>query len=299
MILGYLILRGPLPRFRLEVTAFWQIFHFGKWLFISTIITFFAFQLDKFTFAARFPLDVVGLYAIAVGLTTLAPNLLGRLQFSVAFPLYSRANECVTDLASAFSVVSRVILPVGALIVAGLIGVSEAFFLYFYDERYAYAAVLMPLLALGAWFVVVQELYAAVFLSLGRVVWIVWSNLTKVLVFLGLFLLIGSNSTILIGAAIVMLADLSKAVVALVLGQRISLRQFRLVALFTVYLMFVGFSVSWLGKWLRDHTDIDLLVAIFLQGFLVVLLFGPWIVGIVQFFVRWRSDNVNTLLNEA
>src|SRR6056297_524623 len=60
----HLFLPGIRNRFRLERDAFWQIFHFGKWVFLSTAAGFLITQGDRAILGLYLPLETLGIYNI-------------------------------------------------------------------------------------------------------------------------------------------------------------------------------------------------------------------------------------------
>ncbi|RYG22930.1 MAG: polysaccharide biosynthesis protein, partial [Burkholderiales bacterium] len=84
--LSYWMLDGAKSRFRWDPSAVRAIVSFGKWVFLSTLLTFLAIQLDRLALAGMFSLAEVGVYSIAASLAVIVPTLAGSLQGSVLFP---------------------------------------------------------------------------------------------------------------------------------------------------------------------------------------------------------------------
>lgn len=274
LTLSYVFFRVRRPRFMIERDALREIFHFGKWLFLSTLLSFLAMQLDKFAFAGAFSFQVVGVYAIAAGLTALAPTFLGKLQLMVAFPLYSRVMGADGDVASVFNQFRTIALVFGAFIAAMIIGTSESFIVFAYDERYRLAADLIPPLMLAAWFAVVESVYGAVFLAAGRAGWLVMTNLTKVVVFAVLFYVAQRMDDFMIAVYAVVAADFAKASVAVVLGRYWGLRSAWVDAIWTLILLGAGFASIFVGRWLVEQLGLHIFVVLLIQCILIGLAFS-------------------------
>lgn len=274
LTLGYIWIGGRWPHFMVDRAAFWDIFHFGKWIFLSTVLTFLALQLDKFLFPAVFPLAETGVYIIAATFSALAPALLGRLQLMVAFPVYSRVSLDSTALRRAFDISRRIILALGAVIAAAMIGCAEVFINLAYDDRYSRASLYIPLLALGAWFVVLEGLYGAVFLATARARWIVLTNLAKVCAFVLFFFFAVNAESMFLAVCAVAAADLVKAIVAISLAHRLGLAEVIGDLMWTLYTIAVGVAVHALGSVLLAQDNWHPLTILLIQGLGVLMLFG-------------------------
>ena len=95
-ILSFRITGGG-NRFQFDREAFGELIRYGRWLFFSTIITFFAGQLDKFLLAGLLSPAFLGVYWIGLQIAELGPNLFRKLGSVVGFPamseLYRRDEE--------------------------------------------------------------------------------------------------------------------------------------------------------------------------------------------------------------
>jgi O-antigen/teichoic acid export membrane protein len=222
-LLSHLMLPGPGNRFRWDRTAVWDIVHFGKWVFLSTVISFFALQIDKLVFARLFPLDQVGVYAIAASLAIMTPMLMGRLQTVIAFPLYARMLDRNESLADVVMRSKPPMLLAGAYLVTAAIVCAQSFVDLAYDDRYAAAGAFIMILSVGAWFAIIDGIYGAAFLASGRAHWVAAVNATKVVSFC---LLLGPAVAWggLLGAVwAAALSDLIKLGLAMILARRIQL----------------------------------------------------------------------------
>lgn len=255
-LLSHFAIKGPLNKFRLERQSFREIFGFGKWIFVSTVISFLALQIDKLIFARLFSLAEVGVYAIAASLAVMVPALLGRVQQMVAFPLYARSLQNDVPLADTVERTKLPMLALGSVLIAVIVCCSQAFVDAAYDDRYRAAGSYLAILAAGAWFAVVDGIYGAAFLSTGRAQWVALVNGVKVGSFC-LMLLPAAKIGGLLGAVVAFaLSDVIKLLVAYALASTLGLSRRRLDAYFFVLTAAVciaiigftsnaGFSRSW------------------------------------------------------
>lgn len=93
MVLSHVALGGPSMRFALDREVVAQLFTFGRWLFISSILTFLCGQLDRIVLGAFMSVTELGIYSIAFMLAQTLVAIMDTIAQRVLFPLYSRAAE--------------------------------------------------------------------------------------------------------------------------------------------------------------------------------------------------------------
>jgi len=151
-LLSFTMLEGERNRLRFDRGAASEMTRFGRWVFISTSLTFLALQVDKLMLGKLVPMGMLGIYNNAMSLASLTPAVGTTLASSVLFPLlahHSRTDsgEFERDLRRA-----RALILEGALfILAGLALVSPAFFHILYDDRYREAAWMAQLMTVSMW----------------------------------------------------------------------------------------------------------------------------------------------------
>ncbi|MEM8756812.1 MAG: oligosaccharide flippase family protein [Planctomycetota bacterium] len=90
LVLGFAILRTHRHRLRLERAALGSLFGFGKWIFLSTAVTFLAMQADRFAVPALSDMTTFGLYSIALVLGAAPLLIVNKIAARVMFPAYAR-----------------------------------------------------------------------------------------------------------------------------------------------------------------------------------------------------------------
>jgi O-antigen/teichoic acid export membrane protein len=168
-VLSHLALPGHRHRLARDAEALRDVLRFGRWIFLSTLITFLAGQSDRLTLGLLAPLSAVGVYAIASGLALLPREVIGRLADAVILPYLSRSvrNE-PQGLLKALERVRSLLLPIGLLISAALATGAPIFFRLLYDERYRDAMELAPLIVLLGWIGATQVPVQRALLALGH-----------------------------------------------------------------------------------------------------------------------------------
>jgi O-antigen/teichoic acid export membrane protein len=151
-----------------EGAAARELFGFGAWILVSTLLTFVADQADRLILGRLVPLDVLGVYSIAAMFAALPATLVSRLGNTVVFPALSRKLEASAEaLHEAFGRAQRTILTAGGVLVAAGAAAGPAGIAFLYDARYQEAGWMIPLLAAGAWWRVLAIPKGSLLLALG------------------------------------------------------------------------------------------------------------------------------------
>jgi O-antigen/teichoic acid export membrane protein len=175
---SHLALPGHRHRFRLEPAALTELFSFGRWVFLSTLLTFMAGQADRLVFGKLIPLDLFGVYGIAAALAMLPTLAVLRVGASVAFPAYARL-AARGELGPLLGRVRMPLLLGGGAIVSGLFACGPYLIHLLYDDRYLAAGWILRFLAIGAWFQIMEATAGAALLALGRVSWMAAGSAAK------------------------------------------------------------------------------------------------------------------------
>ena len=276
MALSYWMLPGPSSRFRLEIEAFRSILSFGKWIFLSTMLAFLSIQIDRLVFAGLYPLADVGVYSIAASLAMLVGVLAGSLQSAVIFPWYSRMLDEGVPLEDAFRRTRAPILVMSTYVCCLLIVGAGSFFQLAYDERYAQAAIYLPILAVGAWFTSLESMYGAAFLARGQSKWVAMVGATKVVSFLVLLVpVLLLDAPLWVAALIAVASEIARATTAQVLGRRMGLKNLRIETGMLFMLVLGSAAGIALTTQLPSVGAMHPIWRLVLLGALVSLLFAP------------------------
>jgi O-antigen/teichoic acid export membrane protein len=152
LIWSHRLIAGQTNRFQWEKTAVREIFNFGRWVFLSTSLMFLAEQADRLLLGKLFSLELLGVYGIALTLSDLPRQVAIALSMRVLLPATSKLADLPRSEMRARILPHRqrllLILTLGMVC---LIGAGDLLILFLYDDRYAAAAWMLPLLALGIW----------------------------------------------------------------------------------------------------------------------------------------------------
>ncbi|MBI4718386.1 MAG: oligosaccharide flippase family protein [Planctomycetes bacterium] len=180
MALTHVAFPGKRNRPAWDPSAVRALSHFGKWIFLSTLTTFLAAQLDRLIFGRMMSLEQLGVYSIALLLAQFPTQIVTKIGMSVVFPTYSRVIQDGRPLDRAYFRARAPMLVLGAGAILWLVSCGPSLVSLLYDQRYAGAGVMLQLLAIGAWFQMLECTNGNALLALGEPSWVAAGNIAKV-----------------------------------------------------------------------------------------------------------------------
>jgi O-antigen/teichoic acid export membrane protein len=168
LVLSHTVLPGVRNRFAWHRESARDMLHFGQWVFVSTALTFVAFQSDRLIFGKLITLAELGVYGIAQQLAVMPAGLIDNIAQRTAFPHLSRARENPSELAQAYAKVRTPILLLGGWMIAGLIVSGPDAVLGLWGNRAWDAGWIVQILAIGTWPRVLTTLSGSTLLALGH-----------------------------------------------------------------------------------------------------------------------------------
>jgi O-antigen/teichoic acid export membrane protein len=177
--LGHLVLPGYNARLGWEKAAARSLMRFGRWVFLSTVLTFAVNQADRLIFGKMISLADLGIYNIALTIATIPTTAMQSLAGKVIFPLFSRVNQTGENIAEVFGKARRLHLVASGWALSGLIGGGQAAIGLIYDDSYASGGWMLQLLALGAWISTPETTNSCASLAQGFPRWVAAANFGK------------------------------------------------------------------------------------------------------------------------
>jgi len=181
-VMGHLWLSGPTNRFRWDSQSFKEIFHFGKWIFLLSLLGFLYLNGDRLILGGILNTTQLGVYSIAYLLSNAAISLYSSVLSRVLFPALSEVVQNRPENLSNVYQRIRIIADFSLFGVAGFLLVAgEGIVRILYDARYHDAGNMLSILALGligARYAVVEFLWMAK----GQMQYLIASNLIRLLV---------------------------------------------------------------------------------------------------------------------
>lgn len=159
-----------------------EIMSFGKWIFLSSLLSFLCASFDKLYLGHAIPLAVLGIYGIARTIADLPAVLVTRLSYSLIFPVVSsRRGQDAHVLGKEMRPLRLRLLLACAVCIGFGISVADFAVWLIYDQRYHDAGWILPILLLGVWFSVLCTISEYSLLGLGRPLYGAAGNLAKLL----------------------------------------------------------------------------------------------------------------------
>jgi O-antigen/teichoic acid export membrane protein len=149
-----------------------NILSFGKWIFISSLLSFLCLNFDKLYLAQSVPFALLGLYGIARNIADLPVNLIGRLGHTVLFPLMaSQSSTSRHELRRQLAPMRLKLLALSAVGVAFGTSFADIAVQLIYDTRYHDAGWMLSLSLIGAWASILSTINEYSLLGLGKPAW--------------------------------------------------------------------------------------------------------------------------------
>jgi O-antigen/teichoic acid export membrane protein len=187
-----------------------EILHFGKWVFLSTVVYFAASSYDRMYFVAALSISTVGVYGVSRTFSDTLGLLAQRTGSLLIFPRIAALQGHRGDLAQRLRIRRRQTLAIVA--VATGIGVAGAdkFILVAYDARYHAAAFMVPFLLVTTWFGVLSAFADSMLMGSGRPAPGALANNAKFLVMLAGLPIAVSHGSMLGALAVLLLAEITR-----------------------------------------------------------------------------------------
>ena len=243
--LSHVVLPGEKNKLYWDAQSFHEIFHFGKWIFLTSVMGFLISSLDRLLLGGMIPAEELGVYSIAVLLAGAFQELVSKLIGSVALPALGEINRLQPTRIKELYYKIRLPIDLFCLTSAGILFTSgNAIVDLLYDSRYAQAGSILSILSLSLLayrYGVAGQLYIA----LGKPKLVAFIMIFR-LCMMVLFIPAGFQINGLIGATWgITLACLSELVITLAIKRKLRVFDLRN-ELKTLPLFLAGLAIGWL-----------------------------------------------------
>lgn len=181
MIASHVLLPGIRNRPRWDRDAVTRLITFGRWIFLSTLLTFIVAHSDRLIFGKLVPVGILGVYSIGAALAQLPQAALSHLAGQILFSVYSRVWNEDKNLDEVFHRMRWPVMVAGGWMLAGFMAGGQTIIDILYDQRYANAGWVVQFLSFAAWFAIVEATEHAAFMARGAVQWLVWASIGKLI----------------------------------------------------------------------------------------------------------------------
>jgi O-antigen/teichoic acid export membrane protein len=179
LIMSFLYIPGLRHRFMIDPVSARQLLKFGKWVFFSSIVYFFAMNFDRLYFAKQISLAQLGVYGIARGLADMITLFVARASNFVLFPTVAAAGLAPADLRPRLLRGRKTLLLAAAIGVGAFLALSDLTIRLLYDPRYSEAGAILPILCVGVWFGILTATNDSILMGCSRPAYPAISNAAK------------------------------------------------------------------------------------------------------------------------
>jgi O-antigen/teichoic acid export membrane protein len=151
-LLSHLWNPGPRDRFGWDRHAAAELIRFGRWIFLSTVVTFLATHIDRILLGRMLSLAELGLYSIGMTFARVATHTTSRLSSVVLFPLLAKRRDDPHGMIRSCLKARFAVLAAGGAVCLAFAIFAPTFFGLLYTEAYAAAGPISRWLALYVWF---------------------------------------------------------------------------------------------------------------------------------------------------
>jgi O-antigen/teichoic acid export membrane protein len=167
----HFLIPGIRHSFTWNVSYVWEIVHFGKWVFLASILYFLALNIDRLYLAKFISLAALGVYGIARSFSDMVTQLIAKLGNMIVFPTIAASDQVGKELRSRVENSRLKLVMTAAAGVAVFAAGSDLLVTTLYDRRYHEAALLLPVLSIGVWFAILSTIGESMLLGLAKPVY--------------------------------------------------------------------------------------------------------------------------------
>lgn len=150
MLLSHTMNLGGRCHFFWDTDAVHEIFHFGKWIFLSSILGFLLNQGDRLILGGMISAELLGIYTIAFFLSNALRGVISKLLSSVFFPLLSEVARNAPEKVESVYYKIRLKIDSITMPISGLLfSTGDTIIKLFYDARYESAGWMLQILSIS------------------------------------------------------------------------------------------------------------------------------------------------------
>jgi O-antigen/teichoic acid export membrane protein len=180
LYVSHALLPGARNKFHWDTHAAKDLFHFGKWIFFSSIVYLIYAQGDKMVLGKYLDTKLLGIYSIAIMISEIISGVISKLNTGVFYTALSQIiNNEKSRLKSTFyklrlGIDLSLIIPIGILMM-----VSENVVHVLYDVRYHAAGWMLKILCIRLIMIAMLSSSESCLFSLGKPQYAVVQNICR------------------------------------------------------------------------------------------------------------------------
>ena len=157
-----------------------EIASFGKWIFLSTAVSFLATQADRLICGKLFSLSMLGVYTVAFNFASLPKQVVQKIGDKIIFPVIAQSAELPRQQLRAKIIKKRwIVLIAQGVLLTIMVSFGDLLIVHLYDERFIDAAWILPLLSLGLWPLMLSLTSDKALFVLGNPSYVAYGNIFK------------------------------------------------------------------------------------------------------------------------
>lgn len=173
MVASHVLLEGPRNKFHWDKQVLHEIGNYGRWILLSTAIGYAALQGDRLVLGRLLDVQFLGVYTVALTLSQLPTEVIRQAASKVLFPSYSELMRTAPEKLYPMLRKTRLLLIAAAWTGCLLmIGLGSWLIHLLYDARYADAAWMLPVMAIGTLGHAIILSYDGILLATGNTHWL-------------------------------------------------------------------------------------------------------------------------------
>ena len=169
MTLSHVYLKGEKNWFYWDQEAFRSLQQFGRWIFFSTVLTFFAGQGDRLVIGRLLDVKTLGIYTVAITMARLISQTIMQVGSKVLFPTYSELiRERPERLYTALRKTRLAMIAINWAAAILMMAFGDKLIDLLYDDRYTQAGWMLKVLSINSLVGVLIFTYDNALMAMGK-----------------------------------------------------------------------------------------------------------------------------------
>ena len=169
LAVSYRLIPGQRNHFQWDSSAARELFALGRWVFLSTALTFLANQSDRMILGKLVSFQTLGMYGVAFALSDVPRQIIMSFRGYIVMPFVAKLMHLPRE--EFFALVlryRRTVLIVAGLILAVVVTSGDLAMGRIYDIRYHDATWMIPILAIGLWHTILYSTTSPCLFVIGK-----------------------------------------------------------------------------------------------------------------------------------